>query len=790
MEEPAATEIVVTEIVEEPAATEIVVTKIVEEPTVTEIIVTQIVEEPVTTEIVEDTPTALPSDTSTPEPSDTPTLEPSNTPTFEPSDTPMPEPTETDAGEAILSVTPIAPSPSPTRTTILPPDFGRWIPIFLGLALLAAGTIAGVGLVAYLLFRGTPPGGAGQPPDRPPRQPTPLPPFLPPVRLMDVWLSEGGSGKGRVLQPGNRLTVGREYSLHVQLRLRGERRRRPRGYPREDIALNVVMFAPQTDFAIPERTGRISLPVDASSETLIRPLRPQRSGRLQVRACVYYGNLLLQSAVLEAPVGRREVGRLTRRIDYVASGTFSRLGFLSQPSLSLFTNQAPDGTHWLGIFSASTPSGSLLRQGDLQQFPADYLSSRAERARQSLSRIQGEEVYRLKNNLPLDERALQVHARDLVDLARQGTLLYNDLFGCDPDGSRGRARVTALRQLLQEPGLVSIARCRRDSLSMPWGMLYSLPLRVEPDVPLQVCPLYLQHLRANEWIPGQEQLSYQSDLLDDLPGCLTQNGCPRQGSEAYQTVCPFGFLGLTHQIEQPIQLIEPFPTDQTPPKIIEQRLDTNTRILRKTGEAVRVGLGAYAGFRALPRHRQALEALSPVLKLEYAEDREQVWKLLQKGDQHFFYFFCHGVVDQNNTFQLMIGQPDKPGFISASSLTPPIIQWPAEPRPLVVLNGCETAALKAELLGVFMDNLRFIGALGVVGTEIKVKTELAFAFGLPWMRALLSGQPAGQAMLSVRRHLERQGNPLGLAYSLYAPAGLHLHEQSGCATCMILESVS
>ena len=39
-------------------------------------------------------------------------------------------------------------------------------------------------------------------------------------------------------------------------------------------------------------------------------------------------------------------------------------------------------------------------------------------------------------------------------------------------------------------------------------------------------------------------------------------GCPRQGKDSERTVCPFGFLGFMHQIEQPIQLVEPFPTDQ------------------------------------------------------------------------------------------------------------------------------------------------------------------------------------------------------------------------------------
>jgi hypothetical protein len=82
-----------------------------------------------------------------------------------------------------------------------------------------------------------------------------------------------------------------------------------------------------------------------------------------------------------------------------------------------------------------------------------------------------------------------------------------------------------------------------------------------------------------------------------------------------------------------------------------------------------------------------------------------------------------------------------------------------------------------------MANLHLVGALGIVGSEIKLKTDLATAFGVLWMELILDGLPAGQAMLRLRRRLERQGNPLGLAYSLYAPTGLHLHESTGCPTC-------
>jgi hypothetical protein len=48
---------------------------------------------------------------------------------------------------------------------------------------------------------------------------------------------------------------------------------------------------------------------------------------------------------------------------------------------------------------------------------------------------------------------------------------------------------------------------------------------------------------------------------------------------------------------------------------------------------------------------------------------------------------------------------------------------------------------------------------------------------------VLDGASLGEAFLSARLHLLRQYNPLGLAYSFYAPGTLHLHDPQSCAWC-------
>jgi hypothetical protein len=91
--------------------------------------------------------------------------------------------------------------------------------------------------------------------------------------------------------------------------------------------------------------------------------------------------------------------------------------------------------------------------------------------------------------------------------------------------------------------------------------------------------------------------------------------------------------------------------------------------------------------------------------------------------------------------------------------------------------------LSPELIHGFLGVLRQMGASGVVGSEIPVNILLARVVGYGVVKRLLDGMSIGEAFLDVRRHLQRQGNPLGLAYSFYSPATLHLHDPVDCEWC-------
>lgn len=650
-----------------------------------------------------------------------------------------------------------------------------------GLIPLVVGALALVGVVGggLLLFRGLGgSGGTGGPGE--PGQLLPPTPGLPPIRLANAWLTEGAGGQGKPLDPDFTPLVGGGYTLHVQIQPRQEPPPEGNGLDKEYL-LDVVFYMLDGDFAEPEtRRVRIPLPARGASREVQLNLLPRRSGYRRVRVGIYYRNVLLQSVYVDMQVAeerRRQPGAIQRGLDYVASGRFANLEMLGQPALSIMTNQAPDGTHWVGLFSGSSQSPAWLQQGAVHDFPDNVLRERAISARHALSQVAGTRINRMDYELPLDEATRNLREQDLIGLAVSGYQLFDALFFSSL-GSQKKGYLRSLVELLSKPGsTISIARCRDEGVSFPWSALYSYDLDVDNADQIKLCPVF------KSWL-GQDNGQGGADLLDDPQACRARADCPLGSPEASRHVCPFGFWGFMHQVEQPLQLVQPTPVNEVPAEIKDPGFEEGARILVQPGEQVRLGMGVYAGFRELAQHQQDLRQLADpsVLALESSDDPEQVKRLLTEGGRHLLYFFCHGESSEG-VFRLRVGTPDHPGLISSAGLNPLRIEWPAQPQPLVFLNGCESMAITPELVHGFMGKLRLLGASGVIGVEIKNWSAFASEFAERLLEDLLEGRTAGEAFLNTRRIFLRQGNPLGLVYSLNAPAFLHLHQASGCAVC-------
>ena len=105
--------------------------------------------------------------------------------------------------------------------------------------------------------------------------------------------------------------------------------------------------------------------------------------------------------------------------------------------------------------------------------------------------------------------------------------------------------------------------------------------------------------------------------------------------------------------------------------------------------------------------------------------------------------------------------------------------WPVDhwrwTSPLVFINGCHTAELTPDALVNFVDRFIEANAGGVIGTEVTVSQSLASEAALLFFSYLLeNGGTVGQAIRGVRFDFLAKGNLMGLAYTPYCSAKLHL----------------
>ncbi len=612
----------------------------------------------------------------------------------------------------------------------------------------------------------------------------------PQPRLTNLWLTDPQRPEAQPLCSDDALSAQAPYRLHLKIGKRVAGALAAEEFPIEAlrkvfeqqarVALDVMLFAPESDFSIETPHAQLELPRDYgdSNETQF-DIIPQAAGQRRLRVCIYYRNVLLQSLLLEAavwPPGGRAVDMSAATLrglfvtrDYIASADLALLDELPPQTLNIFTNAAADGSHWIGLFAAE---GGALSSSDMHTFGPTELPDAARRLREQLFTL--EKSANFEAAWPLLETEQRGREQDLAALAVEGRILYDKLFFSREDDV-ALERLRRFQTLLEAPGVISVARCRGESATIPWAALYALPLDTGKRESLAVCPVF------------KAQIAAGNDLLEQPVACQAQATCPlKERKQRKLTVCPFGFWGILHQIEQPLQQVTPAPLDQLPEELQAPGFAQTSFLTHLASEPLRLALCFYSGPELeAAAHRGELEALqAPVaLQLDAEDDRDEVLALLAEGGRQVYYFYCHGELDEQDEFRLLLGAVGAEGTIAAADLDPFEIQWAAQPQPLVILNGCQTLAAAPERIHGFLGKLRRLGAAGVVGTEIEVLTTLARPFGRMVVQGLLEGRSVGEAFLTARRHFMRQYNPLGLAYSLLAPATLHLHDPAGCAWC-------
>ena len=303
--------------------------------------------------------------------------------------------------------------------------------------------------------------------------------------------------------------------------------------------------------------------------------------------------------------------------------------------------------------------------------------------------------------------------------------------------------------------VLHVARPAGVSLSVPWALLYTIGIDSQYGPGYQsvpVCPL------VRDW-------DGRSPLVSGDAG-----SCPHAAdvSHASNLLCPFGFLGFCHDIEQLSRTERPVVS-----------------ISAAAGSSIVVAETSYqVNQRALQQHvtglRQTISARLPGVGVQEAAGKAALEQLISR-DLPLIYFYCHGERPNAASRETYLGignrewvtPPDFMGWVRAAYLSRHQRVWD-HVRPLVFINACHSAELDPAALFNYVD--AFVGAgnaAGVIGTEVKVQQDLAMAFAQLFFDGLLTGgATVAQALRRARMEFLTQGNLFGLAYTPYCWADL------------------
>jgi len=478
---------------------------------------------------------------------------------------------------------------------------------------------------------------------------------------------------------------------------------------------------------------------------------PAKCGKYRLRCHIYWGQLLLQSRIIRALV--REVPQLVTRgqalqsaLDYTLSPSLaaSRITkFKDQRHdlkhrLSLFMNRNDDGTHSFHLFG--TDRQERFKQDDIR-FREGELQGMITQARRTLrlaswdSDKEWQEGFSYKyKDRKLDLIRLK---SDLTNLACWGHAFYtavrNRLAGGDAAGEQ-------LEKVMLEPGIVQLAMKEAPSYVLPAALIYDYPLDTGAEK-FSLCPSFTTALEQNQ-------------PLADL-GCF-HGHCPSRSD--LQTICASGFWGFRHCLGMPLSVAE----GPDAPSSIPVQQELHMCMIVATD------------MKLLSGHSKKLQGLRPRMVWNYADQRDEAFKVM-KEFPHLVYFYCHGGLLSGMPY-LLVGNK---GTIDPSNLYDYKIEWEA-PRPLVFINGCNTAALEP------LQALEFITPLvthshcaGVIGTEITIFEELSTVFAEECLGRFFQGESIGAALRGARLKVLAEGNPLGLVYIPYVMATLTLEDKNG-----------
>jgi hypothetical protein len=517
------------------------------------------------------------------------------------------------------------------------------------------------------------------------------------------------------------------------------------------------------------------------------------------RLCLYYeGNLLQSAKVRVTVVGEPDVALSEKNeiaVDYVLTGSFQRIesfgeraisfgkrsGRKAHPvALNLTLNDDGSGSHRIIIKprtdAATTPSATEFPPAAWTKYDPTASAKALNQAREELHNcffVRNEKGIADPNKVALTRKhgkSREQFKRDLRELAITGSTLFDMVttdITAEGDETAARKVTRAITQALAYPAIIQVARTGPASYVFPWAQIYDIPLP-GPSTKFRYCDV------LSEW---DEQGIRQSSRANGR--------CPFEDENWHMdnVICPYGFWGLKHMIEQPLSALILKEVDQGKGKKETWVFGEAVSIIQ-TGSRIKLAVGTTEKLdrMVLENHLKEIKRIFQLTEPP-ATDVDKLLKLLPTAS--FVYIACHGEYDKGPKLPyLNIGPRDNspmyriyPNMVKgwADTKRPPNLEAWEKQHPLVFINGCHTTDLTPGQLLNFVSSFAYAQAGGVVGTEIELQPPFAFEVAERFF-ALLGRKveaTVGEAMYRIRWELANKGNLLGLAYTPHCLADLH-----------------
>jgi CHAT domain len=513
----------------------------------------------------------------------------------------------------------------------------------------------------------------------------------------------------------------------------------------------------------PTKPGPIAIPFTVQKDETAPATRPFRA-----RVLVYQGSNVLQSGTVEATVGRAEgmVGVPIRlALDYALSGGFRDLTQIDSRSMRSSADADAeevavgfnitlndDGAEGHRIIIKGDPAGPpVFRPYDPGAGMQLLEDARNELLNCFFARTQNCDPSNSPGLLADNARSYADFRCDLYRLALLGQRLYFSTFleasSADPTFLQMMSRI---RAGLRTTTVIQVANAGPSPFVLPWALFYDYLL---PDTDnLHYCPVVAEWGGSGENGPAARST---------VPGasCPHDNGDP---AHSKNVLCPYGFWGLRHFIEQPISALGRTGAVETPRRV-PLGSDFELSVGLSRDPALDVGV--------IQRHVDELARFATFSPSTFADTWSLVQAMLESPS--FVYFLCHGEFDPvEHAPYLGVGLRD--GNVIHRVYPQNLAAWAIDAKPdwsdrapLVFINGCETAQLTPSQIMNFVRTFSIIGASSVVGTEISVRLPVATEMAYAILERLHSGASLGIAVRDARWQLANKGNLLGLAYTPY-----------------------